>query len=439
MSMFWQKEIETMPRKELEALQLERLRWVVDYADHNVKFYHEKFKTIGVSADKMKQLSDVQYLPFTTKEDLRDHYPYGFCAVPYEKIIRIHASSGTTGKPVFGFYTKGDLENWANQVARLAIAVGVTQKDIAQISFGYGMYTGALGLHYGLEKIGCAIIPASSGNTVHKLMLMQDLGATVLVTSPSYAMYISEMAKETGADLSKLRIGLFGSEGCTIPFAERIEKNLGLIATDNYGLTELNGPGVSGDCMQRAGMHFAEDHFLPEIIDSDTLEVRSREEEGELVLTTLTKEGMPIIRYRTKDITRLHYEPCACGRTHARMEKVKGRSDDMMIIKGVNVFPSQIESVLIALNDVSANYQLIVRRDEKYRDSLEVKVESHNPGQISNDQAREYIQSIIKAKLREVLRLDVNVSLVLPGTLQRSEGKAKRVLDLREQAILSRC
>lgn len=439
MSMFWQKEIETMPRRELEALQLERLRWIVDYADRNVKFYHEKFEMMGVSVDKIKRLLDVQYLPFTTKEDLRVNYPYGFCAVPHEKIIRIHASSGTTGKPVFGFYTKGDLENWANQVARFAVAVGVTHEDIAQISFGYGMFTGALGLHYGLEKIGCAIIPASSGNTVHKLMLMQDLGATVLVATPSYAMYISEVAKETGADLSKLRIGLFGSEGCTTQFAERIEKNLGLFATDNYGLTELNGPGVSGECMQRAGMHFAEDHFLPEIIDPDTLEVRPKEEEGELVVTTLTKEGMPVIRYRTKDITRLHYEPCACGRTHVRMEKVKGRSDDMMIIKGVNVFPSQIESVLVALNDVSANYQLVVRRDEKYRDSLEVKVESDNPVQINNSQTKEYIQNTVKGKLREVLRLDVNVSLVSPGTLQRFEGKAKRVLDLRDQAILSRC
>ena len=431
--MFWEKDIETMPRNQLEELQLERLKWVVDYADRNVEFYHKKFEAAGVTSEKIKSLADVKYLPFTTKADLRDNYPYGLCAAPKNKIVRTHASSGTTGKPTVGLYTRNDLENWANQVARLAVAVGVTSDDIIQIAFGYGLFTGALGLHYGLEKIGCAVIPASCGNTQRQLMLMEDLGVTGLVATPSYAMYMSEVAKETGAKLDALRIGLFGSEGCTPEMAPKIEKNFHLFATDNYGLTELNSPGVAGDCIEKTGMHFAEDHFLPEIINSDTLEVKDRGEEGELVVTTLTKEGMPMIRYRTKDITRLHYDACPCGRTHVRMEKVKGRSDDMMVIKGVNVFPSQIESVLVGMAEIGGHYQLIIRRDAKYRDTLEIKVELIDGSLLENFKALEDLQARINAKLREVLRLDVKVSLVQPKTLERFEGKAKRIVDLRDQ------
>ena len=303
---------------------------------------------------------------------------------------------------------------------------------MVQIAFGYGLFTGALGLHYGLEKIGCDVIPASSGNTARQIMLMQDLGVTALVATPSYAMYISEVAKDQGVKLDKLKIGLFGSEGSTPEFARRIEEIFGsLRATDNYGLTELNGPGVAGECSCRTGLHFAEDHFLPEIIDSKTLEVKPRGEEGELVVTTLTKEGQPMIRYRTKDITRISYEPCPCGRTHARMEKVKGRSDDMLKIKGVNVFPSQIESVLVTFPQIGAHYQLIIRRDDKCRDTLEIKVELIDGSLLERYKELEDLQHQIREKLREVLRLDVKVSLVQPKSLERFEGKAKRIVDLR--------
>lgn len=431
--MFWEKELETMPRKELEALQLERLKWVVDYADRNVAFYHKRFQEMGVTPDKIKTLSDVKYLPYTTKDDLRDNYPDKLLAAPRKDIVRTHASSGTTGKPIVGLYTRNDLKNWANQVARVCTAVGITAEDVVQIAFGYGLFTGALGLHYGLEAIGCNVIPASSGNTKRQLMLMQDLNVTALVATPSYAMYMSEVAKEEGVPLPNLRVGLFGSEGCTPELAKKIETNFGLTVTDNYGLTELNGPGVAGDCDKKSGMHFAEDHFLPEIIDSETLEVKERGQEGELVVTSLTKEGIPMIRYRTKDITRLHYEPCECGRTHVRMEKVKGRSDDMMVIKGVNVFPSQIESVLVSLPQLGPHYQLIVRRDARFHDTLEIKVEPVDGSLLENFKALEQLQRKVREKLREVLRLDVKVSLVQPKTLERFEGKAKRILDLRDQ------
>lgn len=433
--MFWEKDLETMPRKKLEELQLERLRWLIDHADRNVPFYHERFQKAGITAEKIKSLSDIQYLPYTTKDDLRDHYPYGLCAVPKSKIIRTHASSGTTGKPTLGLYTKNDLENWANQVARFCTAVGVTQEDIIQVSFGYGLFTGALGLHYGLEKIGCDVIPASSGNTNRQLMLIEDLGVTGLVATPSYAMYMSEVAKENGTNLDSLRIGLFGSEGCTPELAGMLAKNFGILVSDNYGMTELNGPGVSGDCIEQTGMHFAEDHFLPEIIDSDTLEVKERGEEGELVITTLTKEGMPMIRYRTKDITRLHYDACPCGRTHVRMEKVKGRSDDMVIIKGVNVFPSQIESVLVSMPEIAAHYQLIIRRDQKFRDTLEIKVELVDASYLENYKALENLQQAVRERLRDMLRLDVKISLVQPKSLERFQGKAKRIVDLRNEPM----
>ena len=433
MSMFWQKEIETMPRPQLEELQLERLKYIVDYADKNVAFYHKKFQETGVTAEKIRTLSDVRYLPVTTKDDLRDNYPFGLFAQPLKNVVRVHASSGTTGKPIVAGYTRGDLENWANQVARICTAVGVTDEDIVQISFGYGLFTGALGLHYGLEKIGATVVPISTGNTQRQLMMLEDFGATTLVATPSYAMYMSELVQEQGLrGRLKLRTGLFGSEGCTTEMRSKLEENFGLFSTDNYGLTELSGPGVSGECHLRCGLHFAEDHYLPEIVDSDTLSPKAAGEDGELLVTTLTKEAFPVLRYRTKDISRLNYEVCGCGRTHARMDKVKGRSDDMLIIKGVNVFPSQIESVLMTIPDIAAHYQLVIRR-EHHKDNLEVRVELVNGELLERFKALEELQRRVREQLRTVLQLDVKVSLVSPKSLERFEGKAKRILDLREE------
>lgn len=434
--MFWQKKIETMSRKKIEELQLERLKWTVDYADQNVEFYHKKFKELGLSADKIKTLSDIQYFPYTTKDDLRDNYPYGLRAAKQKDIMRTHASSGTTGKPIVGLYTKNDLDNWADQVARLCVAVGITKHDVVQIAFGYGLFTGALGLHYGLEKLGATVIPASSGNSEKQLMMLRDFGVTGLVATPSYAIYLSEMVREGEYPLSayKLRHGILGSEGCTAEMRERIEQNFGIRVTDNYGMTELGGPGVSGECECRCGLHFAEDAFLPEIIDPDTLERKAPGEAGELVVTTLLREGFPVLRYRTKDITRIHYEPCACGRTHARMDKVMGRTDDMLIIKGVNVFPSQIESVLVGTKGISdkigPHYQLVVRR-KNYMDNLEVKVELIDASLLGSFRELEALQRAIHDRLKSVLGLETKVTLAEPKSLERFQGKAKRVLDLR--------
>ncbi len=430
--MYWQKDIETMPRAELDRLQLERLRNIVDYADKNVAFYHKKFAEAKITPEKLKQLSDVQYLPVTSKEDLRDNYPFDLFARPMKEIVRTHASSGTTGKPIVVGYTRNDLSNWADQVARICMAVGVTDEDIVQISFGYGLFTGALGLHYGLEKIGATVIPISSGNTQRQLMLMEDFGVTALVSTPSYAMYLSELAHEGNVrEKLKLRVGLFGGEGCTPEMRTKIEENFGIISTDNYGLSELNGPGVSGECAHRCGLHFAEDHFLPEIVDPNTMLHKPQGEDGELLVTTLTKEGMPMIRYRTKDITRLDYDTCKCGRTHARMDKIKGRSDDMLIIKGVNVFPSQIESVLMAIEGIGAHYQLIISRDARMMDNLEVKVELVDGAYLVEYKKLEKLQNTVKEQLRSVLQLDVRVTLVEPKSLERFEGKARRIVDLR--------
>ena len=437
--MFYQKEIETMGRKELEQLQLQRLKKMVDYCYDNVPFYHERLKNAGVTGDKIKTLSDVQYIPFTTKDDIRDNYPFGMLAQPMKKIVRIHASSGTTGKPTVGVYTKNDLDNWADQVARVAAASGVTEEDIFQISFGYGLFTGALGLHYGLEKIGATVIPASSGNTEKQLMMFRDFGVTGLVATPSYALYLGEMVRESPYPKSayKLRLGLLGSEGCTEEMRRQIEKNLNIFVTDNYGMTELTGPGVSGECTLRCGLHFAEDAFLPESIDQDTMERKAPGEVGELVVTTLLREGMPVLRYRTKDITRLNYEPCACGRTHCRMDKVMGRTDDMMIIKGVNVFPSQIESVLVGMENVGPHYQLVVRR-KNYMDNLEVKVELISEQLLESYGELEALQRKIHDRLKSVLGLETKVTLVEPKSLERFQGKAKRILDLRNEAESSK-
>ena len=430
--MFFQKEIETMNRKELEALQLERLKWTVDYCYKNVPFYTQKLDEAGVTADKIKTLSDIKYIPPTTKADLRDNYPFGLFAKPMREIVRIHASSGTTGKPTVVGYTKHDLDLWSDCVARLAMAAGATADDIVQISFGYGMFTGALGLHYGLEKIGATVVPNSSGNTEKALMFMRDFKTTALVATPSYALYMAETAKELQYPMSDyhLRLGLFGSEGCTPEMRTQIEKAWGLFATDNYGMSELMGPGVSGECEERDGLHFCEDYFLPEIVNPDTLEPLGEGEDGELLVTTLTKEGLPLLRYRTKDITRLNYQPCKCGRTGVRMDKVKGRSDDMLKIRGVNVFPSQIESVLVGTEKIGPHYQLVVRR-EGFADTLEVKVELIDGSVLDKYQEIEKLHNLIKHNLQTVLGIQCKVSLVEPKSLERFVGKANRILDLR--------
>ncbi len=430
--MFWQKELETMGRQRLEELQLTRLKWMVSYCYQTVPMYRKKFDDAKVSPDKIKCLSDLKYIPFTTKEDIRDTYPFGMFAAPMNKIVRIHASSGTTGKPTVVGYTKTDLDNWSDLVARLVAAAGAREDDLVQIAFGYGLFTGALGLHYGLERLGAAVVPTSSGNTEKHIMLMKDFGTTALVSTPSYALYMAEVAKEMGfaKEDFKLRLGLFGSEGCTLEMRDKIEEAWGLFATDNYGMSELMGPGVSGECEYRDGMHIAEDHFIPEIIDSVTGEGLAAGEAGELVITTITKEGFPVLRYRTKDISRLTYEVCRCGRTHVRMDKIMGRTDDMLKIRGVNVFPSQIESVLVSCPQVGGHYQLIVRR-EGFMDTLEVKVELMDTGLLEKYSELEKLQKAIKAKLKTVLGIEAKVTLAEPKSLERYQGKAKRVFDLR--------
>ena len=433
--MFFQKDIETMSRQEIEELQLKKLKHQVQYCMDNVPFYHKRLTEAGVTADKIKCLSDVQYIPYTTKADIRDNYPYGLFAVPMDKIVRIHASSGTTGKPTVVGYTRHDIDIWSDTVARFCAAVGVNENDIAQISFGYGLFTGALGLHYGLEKLGCAVVPISSGNTKKQAMILKDFGTTVLISTPSYAMYMSEVAHECGIsneDL-KLRVGLFGSEGCTDALRDKIEKGFGLFSTDNYGMSELQGPGVSGECEYRCGLHIAEDHFLPEIINSETGDVLERGEKGELVITTLSKEGIPLLRYRTKDITRIHYDTCKCGRTHARMEKVQGRSDDMLKIRGVNVFPSQIESVMANIEGISPHYELILTR-KNYTDYLEVRIEINDEKLLENFALLESKQKEAVDKLKTVLGIQAKVTLVAPRTIARYEGKAKRIIDKRSEA-----
>ena len=432
--MFFQKDKETMSREQIEALQLERLKWLVDYCSKNIPFYHERLEKAGVTAEKIKSLEDIKYIPYTTKDDIRDNYPFGLFGTPMKKIVRVHASSGTTGKPTVVGYTKNDLDNWSDCVARIVAAAGATDEDIVQIAFGYGLFTGALGLHYGLEKLGATVVPTSSGNTEKQIMLMQDFQTTALVATPSYAQFIGETAKEMGViDKLNLKLGLFGSEGCTEEMRSQVEKALNLFATDNYGMSELMGPGVSGECEHRCGLHINEDHFLAEIIDPRTLEVLPKGSQGELVITTLTKEGIPMLRYRTKDISQIDYTPCKCGRTFARMSKIKGRTDDMLKIRGVNVFPSQIESVLMKFDNIAPHYQLVITR-ENFSDRLEVKIELADGSLLENFQGLESLRHSIHHDLKTVLGIDTKVSLVEHKSLERFQGKAKRIVDLRKQS-----
>ena len=431
--MIWDREHECMERGELEALQLSRLQEMVERIYNHVPFYKEKLDEADMSPEKITRLSDLQRLPFTTKTDLRDHYPFGMFSSPMEDIVRIHASSGTTGKPTVVGYTEGDLDIWREVMARTLTSAGMGKKDIVQVAFGYGLFTGGLGAHYGVEKIGASVVPMSTGNTKRQLMLMEDFGVTGNCCTPSYALFLSEAMDEMGVDKSKLKLkyGVFGAEPWTTEMRDTIERNLGIRSTDIYGLSEIIGPGVSFECEARCGMHVNEDLFIPEIIDPVTMEVLPDGEQGELVITTITKKGMPLLRYRTRDITRLHREPCSCGRTLVRMEKVVGRSDDMLIIRGVNVFPSQIESVLMNLG-MAPHYLLVVDRVDNL-DTLEVQVEVAR--ELASDTIRniEALQRKLEGEIRSTLNIGVKVRLVEPRTIQRSEGKAVRVLDKRKQ------
>jgi phenylacetate-CoA ligase len=431
----WDSRIETMPKEDMKALQLRRLRKAVRDAYGNSGLYRAKFDAAGLRPEHIRTMGDIRLIPFTVKDDLRHTYPFGMFQAPMKNVVRLHASSGTTGKPTVVGYTRKDLDMWAECMARLICMAGVTEDDVAQVSFGYGMFTGALGLHYGLEKVGCAVIPASAGNTERQLMFMRDFGTTVLVGTPSYAMYIAEAAEKFGIDVKKelkLRVGLFGGEGHSEKMRTEIERKLNIIATENYGLSEIIGPGVSGECLEKAGLHVNEDHFIPEIIDPDTGEPLPPGEKGELVLTSVTKEALPILRYRTRDISWLSEEPCRCGRTLVRMAKVQGRSDDMLIIRGVNVFPTQIEEVLHGVPEVGPNYEIIVRR-ENYLDEMEILVELIDASLLERYSELEGLTERIRRRLHAMLLLDAKVRLVEPLTLKRFEGKAKRVTDLRNQ------
>ena len=432
--MIWAKE-ETFTREEMEALQLERLKETVNRVYERVEPYRKKMQEKGITPEDIKSLEDLKKLPFVTKQDLRDNYPFGLFAVPKEDLLRIHASSGTTGKPTVVGYTQGDMDTWTECVSRIACAGGATSKDVAQICFGYGMFTGALGLHYGLENVGATIVPSSTGNSEKQIMYMKDFGTSLLVATPSYALRLAEVAREMGVDPKtdlNVKIGLVGSELLTDAMREEMHKYWGedMLITSNYGMSELMGPGVSGECTELCGMHINEDFFIPEIINPETEEVLPAGEWGELVITCIKKEALPLIRYRTKDITRLIYEPCKCGRTTVRMENLSGRSDDMLKIRGVNVFPSQIEEVVLSVKGLGPHYEIIVERDG-YSDKLTVRVELA----VATDSFKtlENIEKEVRSKLKVMLGLDAKVKLESPNTLARFEGKAKRVRDLRKE------
>ena len=424
---------ETLSRVEIEKIQLERLKETVARVYEKVPPYRKKMEDAGLRPEDIRSLSDLSRLPFVTKQDLRDNYPFGLFAVPKEELLRIHASSGTTGKPTVVGYTKGDMDVWTECVSRIACAGGATSKDVAQICFGYGMFTGALGLHYGLENIGATIVPSSTGNSEKQIMFMKDFGTTLLVATPSYALRLAEVARGMGVDPKtdlNVKIGLVGSELLTDAMRDEMHKWWGddMLVTSNYGMSELMGPGVSGECEYMDGMHINEDFFIPEIIDPETGEVLPEGEWGELVITCIKKEALPLIRYRTKDITKLTYEKCKCGRTTCRMANLSGRSDDMLKIRGVNVFPSQIEEVVLSVEGLGPHYEIIVER-EGYSDKLTIRVELAQA--TDSFGVLERISGAVKNKLRVVLGLDAKIMLESPNTLARFEGKAKRVRDLR--------
>ena len=428
----WDPLNECMGREELAMLQFTRLRDTPNRAYRNVPCYQNKFRSLGLVPEDIKGLSDLPLIPFTTKEDLRLNYPYGMFAVPLREVVRIHSSSGTTGKPTVVGYTRHDLNTWSELVARFMTAAGVTEDDIVHIAFGYGLFTGAFGLHYGAERIGASVIPMSSGNTDKQLMIMQDYRSTAVVCTPSYAMTMADRMEKLGIDPASLalKVGLFGAEPWSEEMRREIEQRLGIIATDNYGLSEVMGPGIAGECLHRCGMHIFEDHFIAEIIDPETGEVLPSGATGELVLTSITKEAFPMLRYRTRDITRLDYTPCACGRTHVRMKKTMGRSDDMLIIKGVNVFPTQIEEVLFQVEGCEPHYQLVIER-EGTMDTLEVQVEVNEAIFFDEMKKQRAFVDLLEKRLFSALGVGARVKLVEPSSMPRHEGKAKRVIDRR--------
>ncbi len=432
--MIYNMEFETLPREALEAIQLRRLRANVERVYATVPFYRRKFDEAGLKPGDVKSLKDLSRLPFTTKQDLRDNYPFGMFAVPMDNVVRIHASSGTTGQPTVVGYTARDVATWAELMARSLSAGGASRGDIIHNAYGYGLFTGGLGVHYGAEKLGASVIPISGGNTRRQVLIMRDFGPTVLTCTPSYALHLAEAAQEMGVDFSalKFRSGIFGAEPWSESMRLEIEKKLHLSAVDIYGLSEVIGPGVAIECFEaKKGLHIFEDHFLPEIIRPDTGEPAGPGETGELVFTSLTKEAFPIIRYRTRDITSLNYGPCVCGRTLARMTRVSGRTDDMLIIRGVNVFPSQIESVLMEIAEVEPHYQLVVER-EGTLDNLTVMVEVGE--KTFSDEVKDLmsLEKRIGKNIKETLGVSVRVKLVEPKTIARSEGKAQRVIDKRK-------
>jgi phenylacetate-CoA ligase len=431
--MIYNEDFETLPREALEALQLKRLKQVTERVYHTVGFYHKKFEEAGVTPDDIRSLDDLRKLPFTNKQDLRDNYPFGLFSVPMSNIVRLHASSGTTGKPTVVAYTKRDIETWAELMARSFAAAGLTKHDIIHNAYGYGLFTGGLGAHYGAEKLGASVIPMSGGSTKKQIMLLQDFGPTAICCTPSYLLFLAETGEEMGVDMKslRLRVGVLGAEPWSERMRQEIESRLDITALDIYGLSEIIGPGVAMECLEgRKGLHVFEDNFIVEIIDPATGEVLPYGQKGELVFTTLTKEAFPLIRYRTKDISKLMPEVCKCGRTFARMERVSGRSDDMLIIRGVNVFPSQIESVIMEIEGLEPHYQLIVDREGSL-DTLEIRIEvSEN---VFSDEIRELqnIERRIKKDIKDYLGVTAKVKLVEPKSLQRFEGKAQRVTDKR--------
>lgn len=427
-------EIEQMPREELKKLQSERLCWQVKRMYENVECFRKRMDEKGLTPDDVKGIEDLYKLPFAYKQDLRDYYPYGLFATPLSEIRRVHASSGTTGKRIVVGYTENDLDMWSECVARMITGLGIDEKDIFQVSFGYGLFTGGFGLHAGAEKAGATVIPISSGNTALQIQTMIDFKATAICCTPSYAMYIAEEIERMGVkDQLSLKVGIFGAEPWSEQMRSEIEQKLGIKAYDIYGLSEILGPGVSCECEHQCGMHIWEDHFIAEIIDPDTGEVLPEGSTGELVFTTISKEGFPVIRYRTRDICSLNYEPCKCGRTHIRMNKPSGRSDDMLIIRGVNVFPSQIEEVLLDVNngEITPNYLIKIDRVNN-TDTFDLDVEMSENMFADDVKSIAKTEKFITEKLRSTLGLGVKVHLVNPKSITRSEGKAKRVIDLRK-------
>ena len=431
----WNVEYETMARSDLEALQLRRLQSTVAWVYERVPYYRTELEARGVRPRDIKSLADVRRLPFTDKTALRDTYPFGMFAVDLEQVVRVHSSSGTTGKPIVVGYTNGDLNTWTELTARIASAAGVTAHDRVQMLFLYGMFTGGWGMHYGMERIGATVFPAGAGNTERQLMMMQDFGTTVIVGTPSYALYIAEVAEKAGIDVRSLplRLGLFGGEPSGEGMREEIQNRLGILATDNYGLSEVMGPGVSGECEHQCGLHMAEDHFLFEVVDPRTDEPVPDGEEGELIITSLTKEAFPVLRYRTHDLTTIDRAPCECGRTLARMRKVRSRTDDMLIIRGVNVFPSQIEDALLDVEGVEPHYLIVIDR-EGAMDTLEIRIEVSET--MFSDVMRDMVafNRRVAERLASVVGLQAKVTLVEPGTIERTTGKARHIIDNRPRS-----